>query len=42
MIGRILVGGAAHQSGAIKAGDELLEINGVSVTGMSNTLMDIP
>lgn len=41
-LGRVVRGGAAHQSGLLHEGDELLEVNGVEMRGKSvNTVCDI-
>ncbi|XP_045478813.1 protein PALS1 isoform X2 [Harmonia axyridis] len=42
VVGRVVRGGAAHQSGLLHEGDELLEVNGVEMRGKSvNTVCDI-
>ncbi|KAK9877588.1 hypothetical protein WA026_019258 [Henosepilachna vigintioctopunctata] len=42
VIGRVVIGGAAHQSGLLHEGDEILEVNGVEMRGKSvNTVCDI-
>jgi guanylate kinase len=35
VMARVLVGGAAHRSGLIQVGDQVLEVNGISVRGRS-------
>ena len=35
VLARVLVGGAAHRSGVINVGDQILEVNGISVRGRS-------
>lgn len=35
VLARVLVGGAAHRSGLLNVGDQILEVNGVSVRGRS-------
>ncbi|KAL3265893.1 hypothetical protein HHI36_010084 [Cryptolaemus montrouzieri] len=42
VVGRVVRGGAAHQSGLLHEGDEILEVNGVEMRGKSvNTVCDI-
>ena len=37
VLARVLVGGAAHRSGLLNVGDQILEVNGTSVRGRSPT-----
>jgi len=42
IIGRIVKGGVAEKSGLLHEGDEILEINGVEIRGMSiNDVCDL-
>lgn len=42
LIGRIVKGGVAEKSGLLHEGDEILEINGVEIRGMSiNDVCDL-